>query len=231
MKDYALVGHFDESAEKLKNKELKNQNLINKCQRIKSLIAELANTEAGQNIYGARYHHYELMPPVSLDVVREFEREHGIELPLEYVYYIVLVGSGGAGPGNGFDRPFPESAENGAKWLSQSSQELSKVMSREVWEAKYGSESDIPDDEWVCRTVGTISLTAIDTTFLAYLVVTGERAGRVVYLDWEDEYPPVWPKCGVNFLEWCEAWFSGILSGRIKCAGNFMGYETEEPEK
>jgi hypothetical protein len=62
-------------------------------------------------------------------------------------------------------------------------------------------------------------------------VVTGERAGRVVYLDWEDEYPPVWPKCGVNFLEWCEAWFSGILSGRIKCAGNFMGYATEEPEK
>lgn len=108
------------------------------------------------------------------------------------------------------------------------------MISDEEWEEKYGEGAfdltDSPEEDYLSREAGTFVLTAMDTIFLAHLIVTGKQAGKVVYLDWEEAYPPIWPKSSSNFLDWCENWFQEILAGYEVRPGNFMYYEigTEE---
>lgn len=215
-----------EEGEKYLDEQLCNQKLIEQCNRIRDLISKTALAEYGQKIYGARYHEYKLMKPVQIEEVREYEKEHGIVLPVEYVYFITLVGRGGAGPGNGFIRGFPGGLKGKEDELSLVSEQLSYKMTDNEWYAKFGYDApDIPDEEYIRRDAGTFMLTGMDTIFCAHLIVTGKEAGKVVYLDWEDLYPPIWPKSCSNFLDWCENWFSEILAGYKVCPGAFMTTE------
>jgi len=226
--------------------ESNNQKLLDQCQRIKTLISQASKTEVGRNIYGAQYNHYELKPPVPLDEIRSFEMEHQVSFPEEYVYFVTQIGSTGAGPGNGFTHNYKEMllADECLKWINTPSEQLESEISDEEWEKKYGDEfySSLTEEEqddcyWgrgkyeQPRDSGTIWLTGMDTTYIAHLIFAGKNRGRIVYLDWEGDYPPIWAKSSPNLLDWCENWFKEIAAGYYVDAGAFMFYEIGTQEE
>jgi hypothetical protein len=53
---------------------------------------------ARPEIFGASSHHFRLNAPLVEAEVRAFERQHAIQLPLEYRRFLIELGNGGAGP-------------------------------------------------------------------------------------------------------------------------------------
>lgn len=178
--------------------------LLAQCTRIKTMIEKIAHDpKYKENYYARSYHHWQLSPPVQLSEILKFEERTGVELPIEYVYYLTQVGSGGTSPGTFF-------SDFKSEWRSYDgldlvSEQLCLVMSEEEWEQKFG-EHDYPEN-------GTIYLCGMDLTYVAYLIVTGPLRGRVVYLDYEGDYAPMWPKGCPDFLTWCENFYSELPAG------------------
>lgn len=185
--------------------KLDNPVLLEKCSRIKDMIEKAAADPKRQQDYYARYHHWELSPPVELSEIEKFEEYSGVELPIEYVYYLTKVGRGGASPGTGLQ-------DFESKWgldedINKESRQLSYPMSDDEWRQIF-DEDDLDDYYF-----GTIDLCGMDLTYDAHLVVTGPMSGKIVYLDYGSDLPPMWPKGFPDFLTWCESFFSELISG------------------
>lgn len=185
-------------------RELNDPKRIAQCVRIKDMIREAAADPAHKDDYYAKlYHHWKLSPTVPLSEIEAFEKRAGIELPENYVYYLTQVGGGGASPGTGFS-DFKSEWES-YDGLQDVSEQLAQVMPKAEWEERYGEhEYEEP---------GTITLCGMDITFVAFLIVNGPMRGHVVYLDWDGDCAPMWPKGSSDFLDWNENFYSELLAG------------------
>ncbi len=190
--------------------------LLAQCARIKEMIRKIAAAPRYQDDYYAKnYHHWQLSPPAQLQEIEEFEEKTGIVLPLEYVYYLTQVGRGGASPGTYFtdfssDQQFDEN-------ITGISEQLSFIMNEQDWEKVYGEHRD---------EAGTLDLCGMDLTYIAYLIINGPQRGRVVYLDYNGDLAPMWPKGSPDFLTWCENYYSELLAGyHIHPTWKFMWQE------
>lgn len=191
--------------------------LLAQCARIKAMIQEVANAPAHKDDYYAKlYHHWKLSPTVPLTEIEAFERRAGVTLPEGYVYYLTQVGGGGASPGTGF-KDFAPNWKN-YDGLCGVSEQLSRVMTSTEWSKAYGKREYVEN--------GTFILCAMDITYQAYLIVTGPMRGHVVYLDWDGDCAPMWPKGGSAFLDWNENYYSELLAGyKIDPTWRFMWQE------
>ncbi len=199
--------------------ELNDSLLLAQCARIKKMIEEVAKNPENKEKHYAKYHHWQLSPPIQLAEIEKFEKKNNIELPIEYVYYLTQVGGGGVCPGTGFSDFTSEGMYySNYKYydgLNRVSKQLSRVMSEKEWEQEFG--------EHECQEDGTINLCGMDLTYDAYLIVTGPLRGRVVYLDYDGESAPMWPKGAHDFLTWCENFYAEWLAGYDICPlWNFM---------
>lgn len=66
--------------------------------RIKEKISQLDKLDQDLEVFGADTHEYILNPVLSDNEVTQFEKEHQISLPKDYVAFITQVGNGGVGP-------------------------------------------------------------------------------------------------------------------------------------
>ncbi len=198
--------------------KLNNPTLLAQCARIKTMIEKVSQIpEYQENYYAKLYHHWKLSPPAQLWEIEEFEKKIGVELPIEYVYYLTQVGRGGASPGTGFF-DFPKQNYE-PDCITGVSEKLSCALSEEDWCTLYDFHNHIEEP-------GTICLCAMDLTFEAYLIVTGPNRGRIVYLDYDGDCAPMWPKSSPDFLTWCENFFSELLAGyNIMPTWKFMWQE------
>ena len=233
-------------------KPLDNAKLLAQCERIKVLISQASQTTIGKNMYGAHYHNYILKPPAPLKEIRDLEKKHNVSLPEEYVYFLNQVGSSGAGPGNGFIHDYKRIVfeEHPLEWINTPSEQLETILTDEEWDKRFGEgwyiqqtmgmtkeEEDFfwnernKDEKYIPRYAGTICLTATDTTFQVHLIVTGKYRGKIVYMDWDGDCPPIWAKGCDNFLDWCENWFKEIVAGYTIRAGSFMYNEIGSEEE
>jgi len=177
--------------------------LLAQCARIKTMVKQVAADSRYTNDYYAKnYHHWQLSPPAGLHEIEQFEKRAGIELPIEYVYYLTHVGRGGACPGTFFEDFSPE--QEFYEEITGTSEQLSCIMTEKEWEAAYGYHDYEP---------GTLDLCGMDLTYIAYLVINGPQRGRVVYLDYDGDTAPMWPKGSPDFLTWCENFYSELLAG------------------
>lgn len=217
--------------------------LLAQCRRIRNLWEEIANDPAhADDHYAKHHHHWQMGPTVAPDAVERWEAENRLELPDEYVYYITQVGNGGACPGDRLcefppqPAPLPDIfrndppevqkrvlANNERKFqayldsMRRPSEQLSRFMSEEEWETACGSHK--------MREDGTLDLCAADMTFIAYLIVTGEQRGRIVYLDWDGGCAPRWAKGCANFLDWMEHFYHDLSMGWTREGWQFMWQE------
>lgn len=184
--------------------KLDDPKLLEQCRRIKSMIAQVAQDSKHHDDYQAKqYHHWKLSPPVKLAEIEQFEQYTGVTLPTEYVYYLTQVGRGGACPGT-IIHDF--NAEIGKKedTLKLVPESLCEVMTEEEWKEKFADEGFCED--------GAKHICDMDSTYLAYLIISGPLAGRMVYLDYTG-CAPMWPKGCPDFLTWCEEFYSELLAG------------------
>ena len=184
--------------------QLNDPKLLEQCKRIKNMIAQVAQDPKHKNDYYAKRHHWKLSPPADLAEIEQFEQYAEVTLPTEYVYYLTQVGRGGAFPGTGLD---DFDAEDGKKQdrLKFVSEALCEVMTEKEWMEKFEDEGLLED--------GILDLCGMDITYIAYLIVSGPLAGRVVYLDYNGDTAPMWPKGCPDFLTWCEEFYSELLAG------------------
>ena len=214
----------------MKRKPLDNPKLLAQCERVKGLIQETARVRAGlERDYFVRWHHYQLNPTVSLEEIDAVEQEHGVELPEGLVYWLNQVGNGGAGPGTGFHYSIlpqkePPGTMHGPLWkprpwiVNRASEQLCETMTTEEWKTRFDRSGEYRLDPWErsdprSRDDGTFVLSGMDTTYLAHLIVVGPERGKVVYMDYDYDCPPMWPKGSAYFLDWCENWFRELASG------------------
>ena len=194
-------------------RELNDKKLLTQCRRIKEMMVRVAQDPAYQESHYAKYP-WKCSPALPLEEIQRFEKEAGIELPIEYVYYLTQVGS--------CTRLSDFSTlEYDPEAIQQVSEQLAREMSTAEWEVLYGREGHMGRDE-----PGTLCLCGMDLTLEAYLIVNGPNRGRVVYLDWDGDCAPVWPKGSPDFLTWCEKFHSELLAGyNISSIWRFMWQE------
>ncbi|MDM1245971.1 SMI1/KNR4 family protein [Acinetobacter sp. R933-2] len=72
--------------------------MYEQLQRIQQKLAQLKIQDSHLDLFGAKRHQYQLNPPVSLELIQQFEQRYGIHLPDEYVQFLMHIGNGGAGP-------------------------------------------------------------------------------------------------------------------------------------
>lgn len=65
---------------------------------IKLLVKRAGEVDKTREVFGASKHQYKLNPVVSMDNIYRFESKHNIKLPEEYVFFVTMIGNGGAGP-------------------------------------------------------------------------------------------------------------------------------------
>jgi hypothetical protein len=61
-------------------------------------LDELDRKDRRRRVFGAASHQYKLNPPLSVSVLEQFEKLHGVWLPADYRFFITEIGNGGAGP-------------------------------------------------------------------------------------------------------------------------------------
>jgi hypothetical protein len=95
--------------------------------KLVDLVQRLRSADANRRVHGSDHHNYQFRPTLPEADVREFESQHGVELPADYRNFLLHAGNGGAGPHYGMERlqtpqwplskPFP---------LTRSSEEMTE---------------------------------------------------------------------------------------------------------
>ncbi|MCL1993099.1 MAG: SMI1/KNR4 family protein [Spirochaetes bacterium] len=169
------------------------------------------NNYDGFITFGAAEHKFILNPVLPEADVKNFEREHNIELPKDYFYFVTNIGNGGAGPGYGLlpletwsreladppagdflNTPFPHTAP----WNDTVFYELDDD----------GGDDFYHSNKYV---TGAIRIAHYGCGIMYMLVVTGNEKGHI----WVDDrcsdygiYPAANPPVGFEtwYTDWLE---------------------------
>ena len=182
-----------------------------------------------------------LNPTLSESELTAFERDFRVTLPDEYRAFLLRVGDGGPGPGDGLgtlaqsarqsptadlDRPFPFSSRAYAEGSAQFRGDLKTLSAAEAGARELERHGGVPWRERPDRKYaqpGVLFLATPDSPWAdAYLVVTGEDRGKVWMYGFEcgwDPEAPTWAedegqidKPPRGFLRWYEDWRDHALT-------------------
>lgn len=163
--------------------------------RIKEKLTQLRERDTKLWVTEADRHKYQLSPPLSEEVIANWEARAQVKLPEEYRLFIGELGEGPAGPGLGMQKltemnltpdlkePFPlVEPFLGVGWI-----DTSKLDSEQEWEAykKFLAEWEkIPDG-------GSLLLTHYGCDIYGGLVLNGKYCGEIWI--WESNSPSYCP--------------------------------------
>lgn len=178
-------------------------------ERVRRILEKLEQVRKQRiSCFGSEAHGFQLNPPISEKELVQFETTHQIRLPEDYRCFLTLAGNGGAGPFYGlykleqWDDFLDWSDDIPDRMIVNQSCPLRPDMSRtDDWRKQF------PDV--LSPYQGTISIGTQGCTYLTGLIVTGQFAGRVVYLDVDDQAPYVIRE--PDFLAWYDRWLNELL--------------------
>lgn len=199
---------------------------------IKLLVKRAGEIDKTREVFGASKHQYKLNPVVSMDNICKFESKYNIKLPEEYVFFLTMIGNGGAGPYYGLymlentnlHNEYPESISKQAF--------INKDLTKEMWKIMMDKLEESDDDQYdeIMEQVYA-GLTIIGTQGCTYdnlLMINGSEEGKIVYIDWnlEPEYGPYFTH--MTFLEWYENYFREIILGNSVTSYGYIRLGKEE---
>ena len=173
-------------------------------------LKHLRKADSTSLIFGSATHRYELKPVATEKDVAAFEARFAVKLPPAYRDFILTVGNGGAGPGNGvlgLSQCLPHSfATMGEGCLSAPFLHKRQVASAALDPAIYDA--------------GAIRVADQGQGSFDLLLVTGEHRGLLWYdgLASADALIP----CHYDFAEWYATWLDNALQ-RFPMATGFWG--------
>jgi hypothetical protein len=208
---------------------------------IRDGLRRLREATVPLNVFGAQAHGFVMHPPLSEQVLRDFEARHRVTLPPEYRGFLIKVGNGGAGPAYGLfklgemdddfghkpwtedggfvgvlSQPFPHTGP----W-NDLSEMPANDESRE-FDLQCEDEYDRRLEEWEERVYwntanvnGAVPICHLGCALRQWLVVTGPEAGNVwddLRADQEGLKPVQQPgRNRVTFLPWYHFWLDQAL--------------------
>ncbi len=182
---------------------------------IKELVKRADKIDKNREIFGASKHQYRLNPVISIDKIHKFESKYNIKLPEEYVFFLTMVGNGGAGPYYGMY--MLENVNMHNEYLDSISKQalINNELTKEAWENTMDKLEESDDDEYdeimkeVCG--GLMIIGTQGCTYDNLLMVNGSEKDKIVYIDWnlDPEYGPYFTH--MTFLEWYENYFREII--------------------
>jgi hypothetical protein len=201
-------------------------------ERIKEKLTQLRQSDTKLWVTDANMHKYQLSPPLSEEVIANWEARAQVKLPEEYRLFLRELGEGPAGPGFGMRKltemnltpylkePFPLIEP----FLGLGSIDTSKLDREQEWEAykKFVDEWDkIPDG-------GILYLTDYGCDIYGGLVLNGKYRGQIwicesnspsycpfgyaVHLHDPDQDPCADIPKDFTFFQWYEHWLDGALT-------------------
>lgn len=202
------------------------------CERISTKLATAKKIDSNHSVFGASTHLYGIEGKMSLSELDKFEESHSVKLPIEYKAFLTKIGNGNktphlsenlmtngccAGPYYGLF-PFGKYLSIGNNVVLSKTPNISSNCPTEEWEPILNrlDEANITDEKFDAIQdeifAGILPLGHQGCSGWQGLILLGENAGRVVYLDEELNGPPVFTSY-VNFLDWYESWLDGVISG------------------
>ena len=186
--------------------------MSNASEQVERILDKLAQVrQRGLSCFGSQKHQFRLNPPMREKEVQRFEAKHKVSLPPDFRCFLTRAGNGGAGPYYGLYKlsqwnDFIDWAEDDpppSDFLSRPCP-LHPQMSRDPqWERQF--------DDVASPYQGILTLGTQGCTYMMGLIVTGDFAGRVVYLDADGQPPYVVRE--PNFQSWYERWLDELLGG------------------
>ncbi len=153
--------------------------------KILDALSSIRLADPARRVFGASTHMYVLNPVPTTGSIRQFQDQHQIFLPKDYVVFLTEIGNGGAGPCYGllpmgvFERhsvgvlslPFPHHAH----W---------NLTTTEFESQKHSGSQTLPEnfDDWYSSghfVNGAIPVCHEGCGYYNLLVVTGDNAGTM----------------------------------------------------
>ncbi|MFB2971709.1 SMI1/KNR4 family protein [Aerosakkonema sp. BLCC-F183] len=151
---------------------------MNKFDRLKNKLTQLATKDKNFKNFGSELHKYQLNPCLSEAEIQAFEAKNRITLPDDYRNFLLEVGNGGAGPGDGLRKLEVDKEMSTAEndyYLSQ------PFLLMKAWNypglLNPGYEFvDINEDK---LTQGTMYVANYGCDIHSRLVITGDQRGTI----------------------------------------------------
>jgi HEAT repeat protein len=178
-------------------------------QRIERILEKLSQARKKKlSCFGSESHNFRLNAPIEESALLLFESTHGVTLPADYRCFLRRAGNGGAGPYYGIYKL--DQWKDFIDWTTDDPPNNILALPSPLY-------PQIPrDTDWETQFAncfspyqGMISLGTQGCTYMMGLIVTGEFAGRVVYLDADGQAPYVVRE--PDFLAWYERWLDELL--------------------
>lgn len=194
--------------------QTKIESFVPQAERILRKLSEVRANPPKHEIFGASSHKYRLCQPASESRLMATESADGFRYPDALRAFYMLVGCISIkecaclhyGPGPFYGIYAPESCY--AIFDEQRSQStLYPRMDEPAWQKLNGEMNE----ENVRLFSGILVFGTSGCSFHQAIVLEGQFAGRVVYIDFERSVPTF---CAdLNFMDWYERWLDEILAG------------------
>jgi hypothetical protein len=167
---------------------------LDRLQRIRTRIHELAEIDVDGAVFGSGTHEWQLDDPLAPETIASFEREQSVSLPDELRAYLEHVAGGGAGPYYGL-LPLPDADD------------ASKLALTDPFIGDLGDASVDRDPE---RRGGYLPLADQGCGYRSVLVLDGARRGQVL-ADMREAHEGFVVEAP-SFLAWLEDWLDRSLA-------------------
>lgn len=189
-------------------------------ERISEKLQNLRSLDAEMSLFGAENHEYVMERVWTPEEITGFEQKWKITLPEEYRAFLLHIGSGGAGPYYGLEKP-----ENGVYAVIGYDNELNAIsdpfpyLEAWNWEVDWYDDSK-EEEEWEAldhdyhdpkRSAGLLRISDFGCGISMNLVLNGPCSGEI----WTDDranrsgiYPDHYfgNTERLRFLDWYELW-------------------------
>lgn len=204
--------HIDEELEH--NQEFRGQSKIDgNIQLITEKLSLLTSIDKNYNVFGASHHRYKFGSSISESELKNFEKEHNINLPVDYRAFLLAFGNESPGPYYGL-----LSLKKGVLDLPQNARQSSTIhLSRPfrfdvAWNEKENEEYD--DAKW-CD--GMLRICHEGCGFFTNLIITGKESGNV-WVDGRVSEQGIYPlqykgkHTRLSFTDWYLKWLEDSLA-------------------
>ena len=168
--------------------------------------------EAGKSSFGSEKHGFRLAKCMSVESIRLFENQHGVQLPEDYRQFLLLAGGSGAGPYYGilplfkWDYATAGRSSLPADYLARTCPLLPGAK------PKLSADNEFRIDQSDECLQGSIALVEQGCCYFAILIISGPARGRVAYISEDVTEIAYFPE-NPTFVSWYERWLDELLAG------------------
>jgi len=193
---------------------------------IKAKINQLKKLDKSYSLFGSQKHKYRLNSTLPINKIKQFELTHKINLPNEYVAFLMNIGNGGAGPFYGLE-PLENSLFDDLDYKRPDSllNPSEPFLHVEPWNLKFNPTVEEENEEEFQKQLslheekyyapeqrnGVLAICNYGCAVSINLVVNGKEYGKI----WTDDrgsdggiYPSheLGNENKITFLNWYELW-------------------------